>query len=735
MIEFAVLGALVLVPLAYDGRGWLVISQQPKHFVLHLAAAVILIAWSIEIAISSDQPRIRTWPGRSPARWAVIAAAIFAIVGMLSTAFSRVPMASLWGRDFMFSHGYELYSFLAYLVLFMAVAIRLRGRDKVQRIIYVIVGTATVASIYGVGQHFGWDPYGPGEGQNRITSTFLNPLNLASFLAMSLPITMAAAFLKRADNRWWILFAIPIGLQIAALLFSGSRGPLIGATAGMIVLISVAILRLERTILLRGLAIAIGGIVLAGVLVTAPLGDSRGTRDVFGGFAETATVAASLVGVAPVADSAFTNRVGIWRGAVKLTANWDAEPPETGILSILRPIFGFGPTMYKYSYPLTVEPDGPRNAEHPHNYALQVLLELGFAGLVALVIFAGFILIAILRLLWSKRSIQADPWFTVVAVGFSAVFVGRVVGEMSGVARMSDLVPFWILTGLVVAVSESVAREPVAPTMAPDRQKPLNPRTYASARGLIRIGVAILVIGVVAGAFISKDIQQLRGARAIVGAVGLINSGQPTEGLREFERGIDLAPDVTDYPILLDRWLGGERPATSPENEKAILDVRYRVLSKAANGDPYNFTLRERLAEITAALFQSGENERRAEVIERYADLARAFPNYSDYQALAATQLLAFDAYDDVLTTSDRWIALGNHDGSLAEAWWVRGVALVGLGDDAGAFDSFESATEVRPENSWSGVAHGALATMLEENGEIERASVHRALQDGLKNK
>jgi tetratricopeptide (TPR) repeat protein len=237
----------------------------------------------------------------------------------------------------------------------------------------------------------------------------------------------------------------------------------------------------------------------------------------------------------------------------------------------------------------------------------------------------------------------------------------------------------------------------------------------------------------VGGVFVSKDVQQLRASRAIVGAVHSINDGQATVGLREFERGIALAPDVTFYPVLLDKWLTGPRPETSPANERALLEIRYETLAKATQRNPYSFELRERLAAATGALFKDGDEERRDEVIERYVDLSQALPNYSEFQVLAAIELINAEAFDHALTTTDRWIALGNDDIALAQAWWARGIALVGLGDDVEAFNSFTRATVVRPEDQWTAAAHGALALILEDQGKIAEASAHRARQAELR--
>jgi hypothetical protein len=73
---------------------------------------------------------------------------------VISTVLSPLPAVSLWGRDF--SHlGYELYSVLALLVVFFAIALRVQTPEQVRRILFVIVGAGVLTGPYSISQHFG----------------------------------------------------------------------------------------------------------------------------------------------------------------------------------------------------------------------------------------------------------------------------------------------------------------------------------------------------------------------------------------------------------------------------------------------------------------------------------------------------------------------------------------------------------------------------------------------------
>ena len=126
-IEVSWLLALGLVPLVFSGPDIVVLFLQPKDFVLHFFALLILslviVKWSLRsqpplIGIGSART-IRHWLGRNPANWSRASAAGFAVVVTVSTILSPLPFISLWGRDFA-SLGYEMYSVLSLLVIFFS---------------------------------------------------------------------------------------------------------------------------------------------------------------------------------------------------------------------------------------------------------------------------------------------------------------------------------------------------------------------------------------------------------------------------------------------------------------------------------------------------------------------------------------------------------------------------------------------------------------------------------------
>ena len=236
-IEISWLAALALVPLAFSNPDGVIFFLQPKYLILHFVALLIVALWGFEWALGISQQRpasvsvaaIRQWPSRNPRNWALIAAAGFGFSVIISTFLSPLPMVSLWGRDYV-ELGFELYSVLSLLVIFFAIAVRIRDGDQIRRILWVIAIAGSIAGLYGISQRYGWDPIGNNAGDARVISSFGNPIFFGSYLVMSVVVTVGLA-LGPTSNRQRLLLptiAILIGLQLAGMWFTGSRGPWVG---------------------------------------------------------------------------------------------------------------------------------------------------------------------------------------------------------------------------------------------------------------------------------------------------------------------------------------------------------------------------------------------------------------------------------------------------------------------------------------------------------------------------
>ncbi|NWJ45969.1 MAG: O-antigen ligase family protein [Chloroflexi bacterium] len=118
----------------------------------------------------------------------VLPAYILTFAYIAATLISVVPGVSLWGS---YDRLEGTYTFLSYVVFFLAIVFNLRERRQIERIISFILLTNVPVSIYGVMQHYKADPL-PWQGDTtfRVTSTMGNAIFIAAYLIMVVPIVV-----------------------------------------------------------------------------------------------------------------------------------------------------------------------------------------------------------------------------------------------------------------------------------------------------------------------------------------------------------------------------------------------------------------------------------------------------------------------------------------------------------------------------------------------------------------
>lgn len=174
---------------------------------------------------------------RSAGFWA-IAALAYLSTQVLSTITSVAPRTSLWGS---FTRLQGLYTTAAYIVVFLTVLAFCRSRSQIERIIQACLLTSVPVSLYGIIQRFGTDPV-PWMANvvRRPASTMGNPIFLAAFVMMVVPLTLyryleVGRVVTRDQTR--LIKSVFIGGGIVNILFqlvAWSRGPVSGSLAAMV---------------------------------------------------------------------------------------------------------------------------------------------------------------------------------------------------------------------------------------------------------------------------------------------------------------------------------------------------------------------------------------------------------------------------------------------------------------------------------------------------------------------
>ena len=797
-IEALWLTGLVLLPLAFRGKEWVAFYSQPKFVLLHGVALSIVVLWTFEFARSSAASQltasgsvfqsIDNWLDGRPERWAIIAVGGFGAVFVASTLLSPLPSVSIWGRDFG-DQGYELYSTLSYLVIFGAIALRLRTREQAGRLLAAVVVTSVLVSFYAISQHFDWDPIGRGPDSSRVFSSLGNPLSLGALLVMTVPLTLAWGLIE--GTRWQaqrLVVAIGlIGLQLAALWFAGGRGPWIGAALALVAFVVMAGIWADRRAALRMLIATIGAGVVAIAVTVIPGGQLETGRglgnlgDIFGQTADAVSfmfgggpdlveipetpgdgVAAPQPDIAPdsvtaisraleslgsiddfgPADSrsvALTNRADIWRASLDLALSRERPVPESSLVRRLRVLFGFGPDMFFYSYPIAASPQGRiETVSHAHDYALQVLMEQGIVGVTTILITAALLLLSAWRVFRTPNRERPEAWIKIVMIGAMAALIGRSADQFTGVARVSDLLLFWAIIGLTIAVAEINAGRTRSKTETSEltatrgrraasrhRNAP-NTRQAAYFAGAGVVAILALVI------FVQRDLNPLRGGIAAAdGFEQKLDDGDAA--LRSFEKAINLAPDVERYYLeaagLYTSTAG--RMSDPLEVETLLLAARAQLMAFEAR-NRFAWQTQLDLAAVAAALVANGNNEFTPEAVGRYRNVSALMPPFALIQTQAAVQAVVAGGYPVGIAIANRAITLEAETWPSPGAWWARGEAAFQLDRLEEAQISFETSLR-RSENSlYAAASHRGLAFIAEIAGDQEGAIFHHTRADEI---
>ncbi len=296
LLEMSWLLALILAPLFFNIHSDRVF--EPDKITLIRSLAVFMLAvWLIKF-VDSGQWRDWDWLKWSSSNsiWRVpfvLPVVALAVVYLLSTLFSVTPTVS-WAGSYQRLQG--TYTTLSYLVIFGIIAVTMRTEVQWRRVVTLAIIISIPVALYGMLQRFGLDPlpWG-GNVQNRIAGHMGNAIFIAAYLIMVTPLTLARIIssfknilsdeeLDAADIIRASIYIFAIAIQLMAIYFSGSRGPLLGLLLGVFVMVTILLVSLRNTavdtnytardILLAFFSFIVGIIALIAAVVLRPtIGD------------------------------------------------------------------------------------------------------------------------------------------------------------------------------------------------------------------------------------------------------------------------------------------------------------------------------------------------------------------------------------------------------------------------------------------------------------------------------
>jgi len=296
IMEAGWLIAMVVIPLffnIYTARTF----EPDKITMFRIIISVMVLAWVISLvergvnnASGSElslSTRFKEWL-KTPL---VLPTMLFSSIYLISAFLSISPAVSLWGS---YQRLQGTYTMLSYIMVFALMATHLRTREQIDRFVTIVIITSVPVSLYGIVQKYGLDPLPwAGDVTTRVAANLGNAIFVSSYLIMVMPLTVSrlvksmVAIIKEENASWGhtILAAIYIfvfAIQGLTVIYSGSRGPMIGIMVSLFVMGLFLLMslrqqaedssRLTTQEIVTGLAFAIPLIIISAIAGTIGFG-------------------------------------------------------------------------------------------------------------------------------------------------------------------------------------------------------------------------------------------------------------------------------------------------------------------------------------------------------------------------------------------------------------------------------------------------------------------------------
>lgn len=258
IIEAGWLFALIVTPLFFNIHSDRVFEPD-KLSLLRSIAVVMSVAWLVWFVDGQrwrDLSRLSWRHERSVLRTPLVLPTLLVVLSYLvSTIFSIAPRTSLWGS---YQRMQGTYSTLSYIVIFALVLTFLRRREQLERLITLVIVVSIPISFYPMLQKFGHDPLPWGADVSRRVSGHMgNAIFIAAYLIMVFPLTAVrvidsfSSILLDEELSWTdvvraSIYILTLALQLLAIYWSQSRGPLIGLGLGMFAFILLMLVLLRE---------------------------------------------------------------------------------------------------------------------------------------------------------------------------------------------------------------------------------------------------------------------------------------------------------------------------------------------------------------------------------------------------------------------------------------------------------------------------------------------------------
>ena len=377
-LEAAVIFAALGVPLFVNYYGHRVFELGKAALAMELGVIAALFAL-IVLGEGLGRGEGASWlaslraPGRG-GKALVIAAVALVIATLIATLTSTSTGYSLSGSP---ERAQGLLSLLGVVSLFAAAAVAGHDPARRRRIIAAIAAGGVPVAIAALAQAVNLQAVaGVVESQQRVFGTLSNPIFLGAYLMLLAPLVISRVAIAWRSGRIGIAvgWLAALLLQLAAIVLSGSRGPVVGLGAGLLVMgLAWAATSGRRKLAAGALGVGLAAVLALGAINLAAGPESGLTEvPVIGRFAQ----------IGQTGQGSQAVRLRVWQATTELLSQTAADSPS-------RLLVGTGPETLRFA----LLPHGKtylggagqsdRLVDRAHNVVFDALTMTGLLGLLA----------------------------------------------------------------------------------------------------------------------------------------------------------------------------------------------------------------------------------------------------------------------------------------------------------------------------------------------------------------
>ncbi len=700
VIQFGLPTIVLLLPILVNPFGCR-FYEIPKVAFLRFAVLLVLTVWLVD-RINLKGP-VAGSLRKLLSRPLVLPALIFTCTYVLSTITSVDPHVSFWGSYY---RVYGTYNVLCYVLFFSLIIINLRTANQLERLITLALLASLPIALYGVLQHFGFEPIFPGyDHSEQVISTIGNPIFLGAYLIMVIPLALGRLLVslrallgrsqlvssRRLIPLKVIGYALLLALQLMCLLYTWARGPWFGLLSGILFFAVLSALRYSmKNLLLITIAVSM---VLITLLVALNIPNTP-----LEPFTES-TYLSQLVFSDELTTGTGTSwvRLFIWQGTLELIRS----SPNIGLtpdpLKSLRLLIGYGPETMGIVFPQAYPPSLARvesreaMADRAHNELLDLVVTTGVLGLLAFLFLVGSFFYYGVSLLWRTRSFNIQ--ISLIAL-LSAMFAHLIEAQFGILLPSAELL-LWLYLALMstMYVTEMGEADPGKTGLVSF------PLAEASAKdtGRLRSILSLLVVCVIPFFASLSSINLLIADTYLARGMRFQSYGEWSKSIAAYDQAIQVFPGQSKfYAFKADAYFQLAQSISDDELEarETLLQASADALAQARKLEPLEPEYYADAGKLYAYWARMVDPSKSEQAVELYEQVVQLSPHNALYRNDLARVYFDAGRHEEAVRQLKLSLEI---DPDFHATYYNLGLAYLKLGEKEKAKEHFETSLLLDP--------------------------------------